>query len=115
MNRLLLRLYLILCVVVLTGAYAPAYAQSIATRQDALTKIANTNHGPLFATVAACLKTGIRTADAYRQLDSLLASENGDMFWMYGCAGLYHACKSDLSPDLKERIRTGWKVFTPYR
>ncbi len=115
MNRFLLQYVFVTIAAVSVWVGDPVYAQSPATRQDALTKISNLNTGPLFATVAARLKTGIRSADAQRQLDSLLSSENGDMFWMYGCAGLYHACKTELTPDQKQRVRTGWKIFTPYR
>lgn len=111
MNRLVASL----CVVVVLWVVPTAKAQSIATRQATLEKVSNMNYGPLFATVAARLKTGIRLGDAQRQLDSLLSSEHGDMFWAIGSAGLSYACRQELVSAQKQRIRNGWKFFTPYR
>jgi hypothetical protein len=68
-----------------------------------------------FAMVAARIYLGKDTAVAYRQLDTLLSRAYGDMFWMYGCAGLYYATGDRLRPEYMARIRSCWKHSTPYR
>jgi hypothetical protein len=90
-------------------------AQSPATKAHVLEEIARSNVGTNFAEVAAKIRLGIDTDLAYRQLDTLLARPYGDMFWMYGCAGLYWSTIKVLHPEYKERIRWCWKHFTPYR
>jgi hypothetical protein len=91
------------------------HAQSNEAKQNVLGRIARNPSGPNFAVVAAKLRQGIDTATAYKQLDTLLARPYGDMFWMYSCAGLYHATQDVLRPEYKQRVRWCWKHFTPYR
>ena len=91
------------------------HAQSAATRKLVLSKIASSGGPPYFAVVASQLKTGINKEIAVAKLDTLLTLEKGDMFWMYGCAGLYFSCRSELPDRYKVKIRDCWKRFTPYR
>ncbi len=91
------------------------YAQSQALKQSTLAVIAHKEYKPTFSAIAAQLRVGINEAQAYHQLDEILAREYGDMFWMYGCAGLYYSCKDILPDSYKEKIRECWKKFTPYR
>jgi len=92
-----------------------AYAQSPATKFALLDSIARIPVRRDFAIVAAKIHLGTDTAAAYRQLDTLLSRAYGDMFWMYGCAGLYYATGDRLRPDYKVKIREAWKHRTPYR
>jgi hypothetical protein len=80
-----------------------------------LESIAKKEYPPYFAVIAARLATNIQKEYALHQLDTLLQSEKGDMFWMYGCAGLYYSCRSSLPEPYKKKIRECWKKFTPYR
>jgi hypothetical protein len=91
------------------------FAQSPATKLAVLDRIAAIPARNDFAIVAAKIHQGVDTAAAYRQLDTLLSRANGDMFWMYGCAGLYYVTQDVLRPSYKARIRYAWKHFTPYR
>jgi hypothetical protein len=68
-----------------------------------------------FAMVAARIHQKIGVDSAYMQLDTLLSRAYGDMFWLYGCAGLYYATSDVLRPQYKARIRECWKHCTPYR
>ncbi len=92
-----------------------AKAQSFQLRQEVLKEIAKKDYRPTFSVLAARLKTGIYQDQALRQLDTLLSREYGDMFWMYGCAGLYFSCKDILPDNYKAKIRECWKKYTPYR
>ncbi len=92
-----------------------ARAQSFTLRQDVLRKIAETDHRPTFSVIAARLQTRIKKNEALAQLDTLLGKEYGDMFWMYGCAGLYFSAKEELPDSYKVKIRECWKRYTPYR
>ncbi|HZK75865.1 MAG TPA: hypothetical protein VFD13_03065, partial [Candidatus Kapabacteria bacterium] len=95
--------------------WSNASAQSLATKLAVLDRIAAIPVRNDFAIVAAKIHQGVDTAAAYRQLDTLLSRANGDMFWMYGCAGLYYVTQDVLRPSYKARIRYCWKHFTPYR
>ena len=90
-------------------------AQTPSAKQTVLERIIAHPFGPNFAVVSAELRLNVDTARAYRQLDTLLARPYGDMFWVYGCAGLYYATQDVLRPSYKERIRWCWKHYTPYR
>ncbi|HYM20311.1 MAG TPA: hypothetical protein VEW28_04825 [Candidatus Kapabacteria bacterium] len=92
-----------------------SYAQSDAIKFEVIEKIAQTEYHPTFSAVTAKLLEGINPKLAYGQLDTLLGREYGDMFWMYGCAGLYFSCKNILPVSYKQKIRECWKHFTPYR
>ncbi|MFI5264351.1 MAG: hypothetical protein ACHQM6_07545, partial [Candidatus Kapaibacterium sp.] len=96
---------IVLCLVTVRGANA----QSEERKTDVLEAIAMRDYRPTFSVVAARLTLGIRTNDALRQLDTLLFREYGDMFWMYGCTGLYFSAKKMLPPAYKKKIRDCWK------
>jgi hypothetical protein len=83
--------------------------------KNILHRIAEQEGPPYFARIAARIKTNFKTEEAYMQLDTLLLREQGDMFWMYGCAGLYYSCKNELPQEYKEKVRKAWKLCTPYR
>ncbi len=68
-----------------------------------------------FQFVTARLVTGIDTALAWRQLDTLLTTPTGDMFWMYPATGFYFHCRNLLPPEVKRRFRETWGRYTPYR
>ena len=89
--------------------------QSLAIKKELVERIARMPSGPNFAIVSAKLRLGIDVDGAYKQIDTLLSCAYGDMFWMYGCAGLYYATQDILRPQYKERIRWCWKHYTPYR
>src|SRR5207248_10357141 len=91
------------------------FAQTQSSKHALLQRITQMPAGPNFAVVSAKLRLGMDTANAYRQLDTLLARPYGDTFWMYGCAGLYYATQDVLRAEYKQRIRWCWKHFTPYR
>ena len=103
----------LLCLVLILPPIISAQTQS--AKQNLLHRIALTPSNPNFAIVSAKLRLGIDVDGAYKQLDTLLSRAYGDMFWMYGCAGLYYATQDVLRPTYKERIRRCWKHFTPYR
>jgi hypothetical protein len=90
-------------------------AQTSALKQQVLKQIIQKPSGPNFAVVSAKLRAGTDIENAYKQLDTLLVRPYGDMFWMYGCAGLYLSTQDVLRPEYKARIRECWKHFTPYR
>ncbi len=96
-------------------AFSTTFAQSPRTKSLVLSRIAEMPVRRDFAVVAAKLRTGRDTAAAYRELDTLLSRPYGDMFWMYGCAGLYYATRDILRPPYQDKIRWCWKHFTPYR
>lgn len=100
-----------MCVV----AVVSGYSQSFEKRTLVLQTIAQKESPPYFAVVAARLKTNTNPELALKQLDTLLQIERGDMFWMYGCAGLYFSCRNELPSAFKYRIQNAWKVCTPYR
>ncbi len=91
------------------------FAQSLQTKTRVLDHIASISLRNDFAMVAARIHQNIGVDSAYDQLDTLLSSAYGDMFWMYGCAGLYYATADVLRPQYKARIRQCWKHCTPYR
>ena len=91
------------------------FAQSRESKLRVLNQIASVPSRNDFAMVAARIYLGKDTANAHRQLDTLLSRAYGDMFWMYGCAGLYYATSDRLRPEYKARIRSCWKHCTPYR
>ncbi len=99
------------CILLTTSGYG----QSRQTKSFVLSRIASTPVRNDFAIVAAKIRTGTDTAHAYKQLDTLLSRAYGDMFWMYGCAGLYYATADVLRPEYKAKIRWAWKHHTPYR
>jgi hypothetical protein len=92
-----------------------AFAQSPATKLAVLSRIAAIPARNDFAILATKIRLGTDTAAAYRHLDTLLQTGYGDMFWMYGCAGLYYATGDRLRPEYKAKIREAWKHRTPYR
>jgi hypothetical protein len=92
-----------------------SFAQSVATRKLVLSKIASSQGPPYFAVIASQLKTGINKELGFAKLDTLLTLEKSDMFWMYGCAGLYFSCRTELPYRYRVKIRECWKQFTPYR
>jgi len=92
-----------------------ACAQSKELKENILLRISNTEFHPTFSVIAARLKTGTRKKAALQQLDTLLTKEYGDMFWMYGCTGLYFSTKKVLPLAYKKKIRQCWKKYTPYR
>ena len=74
-------------------------AQTLEIKHDVLARIAAIPAREDFAILAAKIRTNADTANSYRHLDTLLATGYGDMFWMYGCAGLYYASADQLRPD----------------
>jgi hypothetical protein len=91
------------------------FCQSPQTKTRVLDHIASIPLRNDFAMVAARIHQHIGVDGAYKQLDTLLSRAYGDMFWMYGCAGLYYATSDVLRPEYKARIRQCWKRCTPYR
>ena len=106
---------IIITITLITQITVQTNAQSAHTKSLVLANIAAIPVRRDFAIVAAKIRTGTDTAVAYRELDSLLSRAYGDMFWMYGCAGLYYEVQDVLRPSYKARIRWCWKHFTPYR
>lgn len=102
-------------IILLVWNTTDSYSQSAATRKLILSKIASSGGPPYFATIASQVKTGINKEIGFAKLDTLLTLEKGDMFWMYGCAGLYFSCRTELPDRYKTKIRECWKKFTPYR
>lgn len=96
-------------------AVRSALAQPTWRNIKLLDRIAQTDYHPTFSAVTANLILGENRPRAYAQLDTLLSREYGDMFWMYGCAGLYFSCRDVLPVSYKVKIRQCWKLFTPYR
>jgi hypothetical protein len=90
-------------------------AQSKSFKHQVLEQIAAQHYNPTFSAIAARLKLGINKDIGLKQLDTLLKKEYGDMFWMYGCTGLYFSTKKILPPAYKKKIKECWKKFTPYR
>ena len=86
-----------------------------ALRKNVLHRISERDYRPTFSCIAARLKLGVRKDLALKQLDTLLTKEYGDMFWMYGCTGLYFSTKKTLPASYKKKIKECWKKFTPYR
>lgn len=89
-------------------------AQTPQTKRAVLDHIASIPLRNDFAMVTARIHQNIGVDSAYKQLDTLLSRAYGDMFWMYGCAGLYYATSDVLRPQYKARIRECWKHCTPY-
>ena len=92
-----------------------ADAQTETLRKEVIDRLANSQHRLNFAVTSARLITGVNRSRAYRDLDTMLTREYGDMFWMYGMAGLYHSTKDILPDSIKARFRDAWKHRTPYR
>ncbi len=90
-------------------------AQTPQTKTRVLDRIASIPLRNDFAMVTARIHQNIGLDSAYKQLDTLLSRAYGDMFWMYGCAGLWYATSDVLRPQYKARIRECWKHCTPYR
>ena len=99
----------------LTLLTSSVFAQSPSTKHNILSRIERASYGPTFSVVAGKIRDGYDLDKTYAQLDTLIARPYGDMFWMYGCAGLYFATQDVLRPAYKDRIRECWKHFTPYR
>ncbi len=91
------------------------FAQSPQTKARVLDRIASIPLRNDFAMVTARIHQNIGVEGAYKQLDTMLSRAYGDMFWMYGCAGLYYATADVLRPKYKALIRKCWKHCTPYR
>ncbi len=106
---------LIILITLITGITVPTFPQSPRTKSLVLARVAAIPVRADFAIVAAKIRTGTDTAAAYRELDTLLSRAYGDMFWMYGCTGLFFETQDVLRPQYKARIRCAWKHFTPYR
>jgi hypothetical protein len=92
-----------------------AMAQPETKDEAILRSLANSQHRLNFAVTAARLRTNTDVERAYRDLDTMLYKEYGDMFWMYGMAGLYHSTKDILPDTIKQSMREAWKHLTPYR
>ncbi len=105
----------IVALILLACAQSLSHAQSSELKRKTLEMIAHKDYNPTFSAIAAQLTIGTDDAKAYKQLDAMLDREYGDMFWMYGCAGLYFSCKDILPDSYREKIRECWKKFTPYR
>jgi hypothetical protein len=80
-----------------------------------LKALASSKHRLSFAATAARLHTNTDLDRAYRDLDTLLSKEYGDMFWMYGITGFYFTSKELLPDTIQQKIRWAWKHLTPYR
>jgi hypothetical protein len=108
------RLLLLLALLVIDF---PAMAQDddANNRKQVLQALANSQHRNNFAVTAVRLRTNTNVDRAYRNLDTMLSKEYGDMFWMYGMAGLYHSTKDILPDTIKQKMRNAWKHLTPYR
>lgn len=105
--------FLVILLLLITSSQGNA--QTSAMRKDVLLQISKKDYRPTFSCVAARLKTGVHKDLVLKQLDTLLTKEYGDMFWMYGCTGLYFSAKKILPTAYKKKIRECWKKFTPYR
>lgn len=92
-----------------------SFGQSQELKNKVLSQIAEKNYAPTFSAVTARLKLGFKKDIALKQLDTLLSKEYGDMFWMYGCTGLYFSARKELPTAYKKKIKECWKKFTPYR
>lgn len=92
-----------------------SFAQTSGKRSKVVAALINSSHRLNFAVTAVRLRSGFNTERAYSDLDTLLAREYGDMFWMYGMAGLYHSTKEILPDAVKIRVREAWRLRTPYR
>lgn len=73
------------------------------------------NNALNFQLIAAKLMTGIDTALAWRQLDTLLRQPKGDIFWMYPATCFYFYCHHLLNEEWRSRFREVWQRYTPYR
>lgn len=102
-------------ILLLLIVFSQVDAQTPEMRKDVLLRIAEKDYRPTFSCVAARLKLGVHKDIALKQLDTLLTKEYGDMFWMYGCTGLYFSAKKELPTAYKKKIKECWKKFTPYR
>lgn len=91
-----------------------AAAPNASQREQVLRTVAGFKHLG-FQVVAARLKLGVDTALAWRQLDTLLASPTGDIFWMYPAVGLYLNLEDRLDERWRSRFRKAWRTYTPYR
>jgi hypothetical protein len=90
-------------------------SQTATTQTQVIHALVKSEHRLNFGVAAARIRSGINAERAYRDLDTMLAREYGDMFWMYAMAGFYHSTKDVISDSLKRRIRDAWKHRTPYR
>ncbi|MEI8135105.1 MAG: hypothetical protein WCH46_08550 [bacterium] len=103
------------CYLLLLLIATTAFGQSNEFKEKILHQIASKHYPPTFSAVAAKLRTGVNRDIALKQLDTLLDREYGDMFWMYGCTGLYLSTKEELPQSYKKKMRECWKKCTPYR
>lgn len=92
----------------------PAASHSSPLIDSTLQKIAR-NNALNFQFIAAKLVTGIDTALAWQQLDTLLRHPKGDIFWMYPAACFYFYCNHFLNQQWRARFRETWQRYTPYR
>jgi len=112
--------YILIAIIILfvSGCTPPqtitVVGPSTEQRAIALQKLAEQN-SLNFQFVAAKLKTGINTALAWRQLDTLLTTPQGDVFWLYPAVGFYFNCKDQLSLEWQERFRKMLGTYAPYR
>ncbi len=83
-------------------------------RRHVLETVAGFDHTS-FEVVAARLRTGRQTELAWRQLDTLLASPTGDIFWMYPATAFYFCMRDELDDAWRARFREDFKHYTPYR
>src|SRR5581483_5979209 len=114
-TRRISRILIMLIILIIQITVQTTFAQSRESKGRILNQISSVPIRNDFAMVAARIYLGKDTAAAYRQLDTLLSRAYGDMFWMYGCAGLYYATGDRLRPEYKARICECWKHYTPYR
>ncbi|MBN1542515.1 hypothetical protein JW992_10245 [candidate division KSB1 bacterium] len=54
-------------------------------------------------------------ATACRIVDSLTAKPRGDMFWLYPMAALYLISHDHMPDSSRQKIRTSFRDYTPYR
>lgn len=110
----------ILLLVVLASIATKATAQTQApipsekTRQEALRRVA-VNNGRAFQFVAARLLSNIDVEFSRRQLDTLLDTPSGDMFWSFPAVGFYYYCRHLLDSATRRRFRATLGRYAPYR
>lgn len=111
---------LLLMVLLLVGCGSlrrdmPAVVGPTAAQRDAAMRKVATNRVRFFQCIAARIRTDTDTAFAWRQLDTLLESPSGDMFWTYPATAFYFYCRDLLSEQWRGRFRATLGRFTPYR
>jgi len=105
--------YLVLSVLFIASAFVSA--QSPARKAAMLITLSHRHDTPNFATNSARLHNNINVERAYREIDTLLTTGHGDMFWMYAATGFYFSTQDVLRPEYKIKLREAWKRLTPYR